>query len=333
MSGSWERFRATLEGTNPKPIAAAPLVAADHAAHLAKLPVSSVVKSAALLAQTLGQAHERYQGDFLIVFADVNVEAEAMGCRLEFPQEAPPHVVETIEPEALANTYPHSDGRLPVMLEATASLVQRYGAEVPVFASLKDPFSAATLACGPEFFLTLLVTAPEKAHFAIGIALENQQRYLEALIETGANVIIGAPLASGGILGSRRFREFAYKPICSLIEQAKNRGRLVGIHSCGDADPILEDLIRTGADFLSLESFDLPRWKMLAEQNRIPVLMGYFPTDLFLTGTPNEIKSLVRLQINSLKGFPHIMATACDVPQTASANSVITFMQSARQSE
>ena len=261
-----------------------------------------MVKSGKLLANALSQAQERYQGDFLIVFSDVAVEAEAMGCRLEFPSDAPPHVVESADPDKIRRTDPHCDGRLPMMIEAANILVERFGRQVPVFASMKDSFSV-TLACGVENFFSLLVTDHQKAHGVIEIAHENQQRYLEALVKTGAHIIIGAPLASGGLLGSKHFQEFALNSLQDLVGQAHEANRLVGIHSCGDANPILEDLAGISADFLSLESFNLTHWKTLASKATIPALMGYFPTGLLLTGTPEEIRWEARTELEDAAGL------------------------------
>jgi uroporphyrinogen decarboxylase len=330
MSAAWDRFRAALAGEDTGQFAAGPLVAADHAAQLAGIPVSQVVQSAASLAQVLGSAHELYQGDFLIVFSDVAVEAEAMGCQLEFPQNAPPYVVTSVEPERLAETDPRRDGRLPVMVTATAALVEIYGSKVPIFASMKDPFSAAALACGTEDFLATLVADPDKARRAIEIAKVNQKRYMEALILTGAHIIIGAPLASGGILGARHFRDFAYNPIRELVTQAKSKGKLTGIHSCGDANPILDHLVELPADFLSLETFDIQRWRLLARKQKTPALMGWFPTGMLLSSQPQQIEPEIRAEVEALQGYPHILATACDVPQMASAQHVQSFMYAAR---
>jgi uroporphyrinogen decarboxylase len=330
MSESWDKFHATLAGTNTGMRAVGPLVAADHAAQLSNVSVSQVVQSAKMLIEVLGMAHERYRGDFLIVFSDVAIEAEAMGCRLEFPLNAPPHVIKSVDPENLLSVIPHLDGRMPMMIEASSGLVEKYGKQIPVFASLKDPFSAAALACGAEDFFTLLVLNPQKAKYAVDIALENQQRYLEALIETGAQIVIGAPLATGSLLGSKHFREFAFEPICDLIEQAKDEGVIAGVHSCGNANPIVEDLVAIPADFLSLEEFDVDRWKQLAVQQRLPALMGFFPTGLLLTGQPDEIEFEVQREIGVMHGHAHIMATACDVPQTATPDQVQRFISAAR---
>jgi uroporphyrinogen decarboxylase len=330
VSAAWDRFQASLAGQDSCQMAAGPLVAADHATQLAGLPLSQVVKSSELLAQVLGSAHELYRGDFLIVFSDVAVEAEAMGCHLEFPENAPPHVVQSVEPEKLAETDPMTDGRLPMMVAATAALMEKYGGEVPVFASLKDPFSAAALACGTEEFLALLIAEPAKVQFALQVALKNQQRYLEALLETGAHLIIGAPLASGGILGGRHFRDFAYDPIRDLVIQAKSKGRLTGIHSCGDANSIIDLLAELPVDFLSLETFDVQHWKNLAGRQKTPAIMGWFPTGMLLSSKPQEIEQEIKVEAAALQGYAHILATACDVPQMASAQHVQSFMYAAR---
>jgi uroporphyrinogen decarboxylase len=331
MTAHWERFRSSLAGKHSEQIASGPIIAADHAAHLAGRKLSEVMQSADLLSASLLEAYRRYDGDFIVVFSDVNVEAEAMGARLEFPDDSPPFVAETIAPEALKSTMPLRDGRLPMMVETVQRITAEIRRDLPVFASMKDPFSAAALACGIEPFLTFLVSQPERAHHAVEIALQNQRRYLDALLETGADVLIGAPLASGGILGPVHFHNFAFQPIYDLISTIKSRGGFAGVHLCGDAEPILDQLVQLPADFLSLEAFDLDHWKrLMAKQSFRPALMGYVPTHLFLAADPETIKKEVEDECKALAGCPHILATACDVPQASAPEKIHCFMAAAR---
>ncbi len=331
MTAHWERFRSSLTGKKSAQIAAGPIIAADHAAHLTGRKLSDVVQSADLLSSSLLETYRHYDGDFIVVFSDVNVEAEAMGARLDFPEDSPPFVGEIIEPEALKITMPLCDGRLPMMVEAVQRIAKQMRREMPVFASMKDPFSATALACGIEPFLVLLVNQPERAHHALAIALQNQKSYLEALLETGADIIIGAPLASGGILGPSHFRHFAFQPIYELLSMIKNRGRIAGVHLCGDAEPILDQLVQLPADFLSLEAFDLTHWKrILSDQHMRPALMGYVPTHFFLSADPETIQKEVENECCALAGCPHVLATACDVPQTSIPEKIQHFMAVAR---
>lgn len=332
MSASWQRFRTALTGARHPEIAAGPLVAADHAAFVSGLPLPQVIQSDELLCKSLIKTHQLYQGDFLILFADVYVEAEAMGCRLAFPEDAPPHVIQTCPPEALKAAAPQRDGRLPMMIKAAERIAAELGSEIPVFASIKDPFSAAALACGADDFLPLLISQPGRARLAIDRALLNQQSYIEALLKTGVHIIIGAPMASGGILGARHFHCFALQPILELVNLIRSAGRLAGIHICGDSDPILEQLAHIPAHFLSLESFSIARWKELASDGQPhPAVMGYFPTALLLTGNKQTIEAEASKELRALWGFPHILATSCDVPQRCPAEKVQAFMRAARK--
>ena len=318
-------------GKQSELIAAGPIIAADHAANLEGKKIADVVQSADLLSTCLLEAYRFYDGDFVIVFSDVNVEAEAMGACLDFPDDSPPYIVKTVEPEALKNTLPQRDGRLPMMIEAVQQIAAARRREMPVFASMKDPFSAAVLACGIEYFLTLLVSQPERAHCAIEVALQNQRKYLDALLKTGVDIVIGAPLASGGILGQTHFRNFAFQPIYELIDTVKRRGRIAGVHLCGDANPILDLLVQIPADFFSLETFDLQHWKRLISNHHArPALMGFVPTHLFLFAGRKAIQQEVENECNALAGYPHILASACDVPQTSSPDTILHFMAVAR---
>ncbi|HEX7342618.1 MAG TPA: uroporphyrinogen decarboxylase family protein, partial [bacterium] len=288
--------------------------------------------SADELADALINAQKRYNGDFMIVFADVYVEAEAIGCRLEFPEDAPPHIEKTCSPDGLRATIPQRDGRLPMMLAAAKRVIAELGELIPVFASIKDPFSVAALACGAEEFFELLISQPALARRAIEVSHQNQLRYLEALLEMGANVILGAPMASGGILGEKHFKTFALESIVELLSHIRSAGRLAGLHICGDSDPILATISRIPAHFVSLESFSVERWKeLLSDGQPHPALMGYFPMDLLNRGSVEQIEAEMSRELKALWGFPHILATACDVPQRCPESQVQTFVKAARR--
>ena len=101
-----------------------------HAARIAGGPLDRYLTDATVLAQCQIAALERYRHDAVFALLDVNVETEALGSRLRFPEDGYPSVEHfAIErPAAVAELEipdPSKVGRMPVLLEAARLLRQR----------------------------------------------------------------------------------------------------------------------------------------------------------------------------------------------------------------
>ena len=195
-----------------------PLVVADHAAKLARRKLKKVLTDADLLAKVLLKAYKTYDYDAILVFADTMVEAESLGCGIEMPENDNPHLVTSIGPDKLpALAALNLKSRLPVVLDATRAIVKEVGKDVPVFTSLKGPFSLASFLVGTEDFLTRLRSDPVSCRRVLRYALVHQQRYADAIIAAGGIPFIGEPLASGDIISRRDFESFALPFLQQLI--------------------------------------------------------------------------------------------------------------------
>jgi uroporphyrinogen decarboxylase len=272
-------------------------------------------------------AYSTYAYDMMMVFIDTVVEAEAMGCRIERPEDdnafcvGPPR--STPRP-----ADPEKDGRMPVVLGAIARLRELAGDDVPILGSLKGPFSLASFLGGFEDFLEWTIVDKDRAHAALKLALENQLGFAEAIIRAGAVPFIGDPVASGSLVSPEVFREFAQPYLERLVRHVHRFGTRAGLHVCGNTRSVTGDLAATGADVLSLDEVDLGSVRQ--ELGPGALLMGNVPTGLVHTGTAGEVFAAAQACL-AAAGPRLILSTACDVPADAPPDNVKALVRAARE--
>jgi uroporphyrinogen decarboxylase len=324
-----------------------PIVVANHAARLAHKKLGAVVSDPALLAEVLLEAWRFYGYDLILVFADTMVEAEALGCKVALPEDDDAYLLAPPESLPRQSADPLRDGRMPVVLGATAEVKAKVKNPLPlplVLTSLKGPFSLASFLLGVEEFLLSLRTEPSRAHMALELALANQIRYADAIIEAGGIPFIGDPVASGDIISRRDFETFALPYLQQLIRHIRQGpgtgdGRRadsaglrspvsglpsVGLHICGDTTAHLPLLAQTEADILSLDEVDLKNARRVLGSNI--VLMGNVPTQLIASGAPDEVRRAAE-QCLADAGPNMILASACDIPANAPVDNVRAIVE------
>lgn len=277
-----------------------PIVCADHCAFLLKRDFKEVAKNGEKLAEVLEYGYRLYGYDMILIFSDPYVEAEAMGCKIEY---APyPRLVFGAKN---LNKFTPADfeldqNRTKEIIKA-AKILKR-SVDVPIFVSIKGPFTLASFIYGIEKFLRLLLNDETKAALLIDIALNFQLVYLTRLLKTGAHIFIGDPMASTSIISPQVFKKFAQEPLRILIEKIKEAGLFAGIHICGDTKPIIDLLEDLNADILSIEDVSL---------ETKTTKMGGVSTLTLLHGTPDEIKREIKKAVSTDR---LILSSSCDVP-------------------
>ncbi len=306
-------FPLLVEATHAR----GPMIAADHLANLLDRPLDQVCKDGRLLAEGLLTAHQLYKSDLLIVFSDVMVEAEACGVKLEYSTQRNPHPVSQLEPNAVRQIDLTSAGRIPAMLQAARICRKSLDEKFPIFFSMKDPFSLAALVIGVERFFTALLEAPKLVHQLMNICCKSQLSLIDAVCSEGYIPFIGAPISSGGLIGTDWFGRFAQPYIKLILDRIHEHNTLCCMHICGEVSPLANLLPSLNLDMLSFEEWHAPMWEQMP--NTIP--MGYVPTDLFVHGTTDSVREATLKCLNSLPQ-PSILSTACDLPANASPDLV-----------
>jgi len=288
------------------------MTASDYLARFSRRPVGELCRNGDALAEALLAFHRRFQPDLLVLFSDVYIEAEALGLKLEFSDVENPTPLQTVAPTNLRPREVISAGRTPELLRAADRLRRELGGDFPILYSLKDPFSLAALTVGTDLFLQMLVTDPGAVDDIIAITTACQKEYIRTAALQGFIPFIGAPMASGSMIGPRWFRRFAASGLEALFNVAVDAGQPRSLHLCGEIAALEAELRSLNLDLISFED-----WAPGLFTGGGTTPMGWVPTPLLRSNAPLEP---LRAAISDcLAGMPDggILCSACDLPPDA----------------
>jgi uroporphyrinogen-III decarboxylase len=297
------------------------MIAADHLAVLMREPLGNVCRNGQLLAEGLLRAQKLYHTDFILVFADVSVEPEAMGVKLEYFAESNPQPVLHLDADELKQIPMETAGRIPELFEAARLCRAALGGNYPIFFSMKDPFSLAAMTIGTEAFLEKLITAPQVAVEILEVCTTNQLELIKAILASDYIPFIGAPIASGGLIGANYFKRFVSPYLMRLLDYAGQSGSFRCLHICGEIGMLTDELLELNLDVLSFEDYHHTMWNRLSET--IP--MGFVPTEFFLRRNADHLQPAVK-RCREVLPEPFILSSGCDLPAKSDSELVQKMM-------
>jgi uroporphyrinogen decarboxylase len=333
---SKERTVAALTG---KPYDRIPvnLLISDHAARVIGVTVSEYNNSAAVMAKGQMAAWRRYGADNVNTGPGLTGVAEAIGCKLAFPDSTPFIAENVVRDEAALDRLkvpdPESDGRLPIFLEAATLVLKEIGDRVPLSMTCAGPFTTAAGIRGTERFLRDLRKNPEFAHRLLQHATASIIRFARAAHDRGARIGLADPTASGTMISAGQFRHFVLPyltEICSALREYS--GSAPSLHVCGNTTRIWREMADTGASVLSLDdAVDLAEAKA-AVGDRVALLGNIRPTAAMYLGTPEEVRANARECLakgwDNPKGY--ILGLGCGLPIDTPPANILALVDAAR---
>mgnify|MGYP000234374132 CR=1 FL=1 len=280
--------------------------------------------------KTLALLLERFQPDGMFPMMDLTVEAEALGLKIDFPENANPsvrqHPIKDREAfDSLKRNLKPLSGRMPLFIEVVKKMKQNFS--VLIGGYVIGPFTLAGELAGVEDFLEMLITDPSLAKEILSFTTDFLTRYAEELFSAGADVV--AILDPTSVtLSPKFFNEFSAPYVKEMAERLR---KPLILHICGDTNHLLEAMAETGAVGLSLDSMvDL---REAAE--RVPeniVLIGNLdPVNVFLRATPEIVERRTRELVERMIGVENfILSSGCDIPIEAPLENISAFMRAGR---
>jgi MtaA/CmuA family methyltransferase len=241
------------------PIQLQNLILAAQAVHR-DLPV--VYRDSRLVAQGHVLEWEKYRHDAVIVDIGTHAAAEALGCAVEYgPGELPRVVRGAVESwdEIAGLRLPdiQASGPLAVVLGAVGELKRTIGRHTVILGSLdQGPFSLATQIVGLEKMLLALATgeASESITALLRLCVRFTLAYGLELAAAGADVVrMGDSISGTDLISPQMYRSFALPYQRMLAEEFRRAGIVFDFHICGNATPILQDMVSAGAAFLEID--------------------------------------------------------------------------------
>lgn len=275
-------------------------------------------------------AYERYKPDIMIMMWDLSMDIEAMGNELRYPEDSMSVVTQKfLEDKSKLSSLqvpdPKKDGRLPGYLEACAD-IKEIVTDAPVSGVIAGPWTIAMGLRGATDLIVDTKMDPEFVHELMQISTEATKSFTEALSEIGIGVGYSEAPASCNLISPAIYRDFILPYHKELVSYFKEKKVGVGLHICGNANPILDDMVSTGASNISVDSgTDLA---LAAEAARgKAVLIGNVPTDYFLADSRDVMKQAIEdCLAKASNDSGYILAPGCEVPTIAPAEKIDWFM-------
>ena len=269
-----------------------------------------------------------------VTMMDLSVEAEAFGCEIKADENEVPTVLGALitdEDEARALEAPEMGTARTGMFVEAAKLAKEAINDRPVLAGMIGPFSLAGRLMDVSEALVNCIAEPDFVHIALDKALEFLVSYAKAYKEAGLDgIVLAEPLS--GLLSPDLEEEFSAPYVKKLIELVQDDDFIVIYHNCGPNVPLMtESLVSNGAAAYHFgDAVDLKEMLEKMPEN-IPVCGNISPSEQFLNGTPDSMKSAVTQLLEKCSVHRNfVLSSGCDIPPASSWENINAFFEASK---
>ena len=296
-----------------------------HGASLIGVNATQFLHSADNIVDGISKAVELYQPDGIPVLFDLQLEAELLGCKLNWADENPPAVIShpLLEGKTIENlSVPEKHhGRLPLTLDATRQLRAKYP-DLALYGLIAGPFTLALHLLGTDIFMKLF-EEPQYVNKLFGFCEKVAKRMADYYIEAGCDVIaVVDPMTSQ--IDPVTFETFVTQPMTKIFNHIRGKGALGSFFVCGHAQQNIEVMCGCKPDNISIdENIPLNYVKDIALRHNISFGGNLQLTVVLLMGTPEDaaFNALDCIELGGERGF--ILAPGCDLPMATPPENLI----------
>jgi uroporphyrinogen decarboxylase len=198
-------------------------------------------------------------------------------------------------------------------------------------AVIAGPWTIAIGLRGASELIRDALKDPDYVHELMQLTTQVAITYMEAVTVLKVGLSYSEAPASCSLISPQMYREFIFPYHKQIMDHFKEKKAGVGLHVCGYADPILEDMVNTGATNISIDApsnlakaFEAARGKA--------VVIGNIDTNLFFDKTREDMKQNIKQCLDlAPKDSGYILATGCEVPAIAPLERIEWFMELAEE--
>lgn len=281
--------------------------------------------------------HENFHSDGAGLSTTLRGMAEAMGSEIKYSdrniaQLKTPAIKSLRDAEHARLVDVEKDGRLPIILKGLELVKKKLGDRVPVSATVTGPFTVAAMVLGTEQLLIGMIKKPEKIEQLMEIIVENNNRYIQRLIDLEVGIGFADPVSSTSLISLEQYKRFSLPYFQKNVDFIKSQGAGCGLHICGTSRGLWESLNGTGIGTFGLDNAeDLEEAKkvlgsFMCIQGNVP------PVEVMRLGTPQDVlrsaRECIRKGHGSPKGF--ILTSGCQMPMDTPRENMQALMDAAR---
>lgn len=288
-----------------------------HGGFLTGVDAESYLKSADEVVAGVSKAIEEYNPDGVPVVFDLQIEAEILGCQLQWAPHNPPAVISHPLAEGIKlsdlEVPKITDGRIPVAVDAAKILRGKYP-EIALYGLITGPFTLALHLMGTDIFMKLF-EAPDEVNEVMEFCKKVSIQTAKYMIDAGCDIIaVVDPMTSQ--IDPETFKTFVTPSVSAVFASIREQGKLSSFFVCGHAQQNIEVMCDCKPDNVSIdENIPLDYVKEIALKKGISFGGNLKLTVVLLMGDEEETRehALECLDMGGKKGF--ILAPGCDLPR------------------
>ncbi len=262
---------------------------------------SELHTDAAKMSDAAASTVEIYGWESAVVPFDLCVEAEALGCGVDFQSDVDVFLAPTVvnPPDNLAKSLKPSQvfadgsraGRIPLVADAIRRLKKRIGNQVAIGAWIPGPFTLAWQLHGADAWLSRVGRVEAIHESPLPQLADFLARVANFYHEAGADFITVHEMGgSPQIIGPEKFRSMVKPALQQLFSRLPSPNVL---SVCGDTNAVVRDLADCGADAINVDQRnDLARTRQLLGAGAI-LLGNLDPVGVLSRGTEDDVRRAV----------------------------------------
>ncbi len=287
-----------------------------HGGFITGVDAEAYLKSADKVVAGVSKAIEEYNPDGVPVVFDLQIEAEILGCQLQWAPHNPPAVVSHPLEEGVKlsdlNVPEITDGRIPVAVNAAKELRAKYP-DIALYGLITGPFTLALHLLGTDIF-TKLFESPDEITEVMEFCTKVGNKMAKYLIDAGCDIIaVVDPMTSQ--IDPMTFETFVTPYVSEIFDTVRNADKLSSFFVCGHAQQNIEAMCNCKPDNVSIdENIPIDFVKDIALKKGISFGGNMKLTVVLLMGNEDDCReeAVECLDLGGKTGF--ILAPGCDLP-------------------
>jgi len=335
---SYDRVMISLQHKEPDRVPVIPF-AQTFSAKFAGIPFSKYVSSAKGFFKGQMDAYKAFGWDALCFSSDVGIYAEALGAKINFPEDDVPRIIEPVlthgkmyeDFKNLEMPDPMDAGRLTESIKAIEMAKKEVGDEVPIIGWTEGPFQGiALLAGGDPMQIFYLLDHPDEAKEILDWYADFEIEVARAMYEAGAD-IIGAGETAAYFMSPEFFQRFAYEPEKKICSKISNMGMPVLIHCCGYVPQCIHFVAETNPGGVIQFDYQVDlKWAKELIGDKVTI-MGNLNYNRLLNASPQEVYESCARHIRIAKeNGGYWLAFGCEIPRDMSIENIQAMIRAAK---
>lgn len=278
---------------------------------------------------------EDFNIDWVTVLSDPWAEASAFGIEIEYPENDLPvdksgHLPDAFSAASLEKYNPIGNLRCMNRLKELEIFSNSLKKELFIVGWVEGPVAEyvdlrKASEAAVDFYLD-----PDNVHKAMNTIVEAAKDFITLQVKAGAHCIgIGDAFCSQ--IGPELYLRFAFNRQKELVEHIHKNGAIAKLHICGNTNPILEHMIKTGADIVDIDHLVPSMANHVNHLTSRQVFCGKSdPVSVIQNGNFAEIKASVEQDFRRSNGRC-IASAGCEITPGTSDENMRAFFKAARE--